>query len=224
MGGVLDWAGDFLFGSGPEQTGTAQSPGQAWLQGQLQPLLSKGIQAGLSGQGLYPVQQAPMPNYNIGSYSVPQAPFSSPTDYLQSGELRTAQNLLENFFAGGGGGSAGGGLSGQANTIYGNVLGDLSKGLVGRYNQMQLPYNQMQAQANQNIWQAGVNQGQLGYTGSTLPYYSALNQSYSSPWNLAGLYSGTYGSPIIDPGQQGLVQDALGFGAQAGIGKFFGIF
>ena len=252
MGGVTD----FLFGSEPEQVGTAQSPGQSWLQNQLKPLLNMGIQAGLSGQGLYNVPQAPQapqaPSITAppsapmaGSYGVPSAPFSSPSDLIQSGELRTAQNLLENFYSGGGGGSAMGGLSGQGSQVLGNVLSDLSQGAVGRYAQMQLPYDQLQAQANQNIWGAGINQANLGYTqgqipawqmgiqlplqqqnlgytAGQIPQWQQQIQSNQSPWNLASLFSGSYGSPIVNQGQQGLFQSTANTAGGLGLASLFG--
>ncbi len=246
MGGITD----FLFGSHPTQQGTAQSPGQAWLQQQMKPGLGQVFSNLFNNQPAYNVPQAPMapsapniPDYNAGSYSVPTAPFNSPTDLIQSGELRTAQNLMQNFYSGGGGGSAMGGLSGQGASVMGNVLSDLSQGAVGRFAQMQLPYDQMQANQAQDIWglqnQANMQQWQqnallplqqqnLGYTSGQIPQWQAQTQAMN-PYPYYSMYSGTYGTPMVQPGQQGLVQSVAPFAALGGLnmaipGLFSGLF
>ena len=231
MGGIVDFGKDLLFGSEPEQVGTAQSPGQAWLQGQLKPLLGNIFGNLMGGQGAYNVPNAPqapgVPDYNVTPYQTPNAPYASPQDMIQGGEMRTAQNLMENFYSGGGGGSAMGGLSGQGANIMGNVLSDLSQGAVGRYAQMQLPYAQMQNQqgrdvwgAQNDVWRAGLNQQNLGYTMGQIPQWQQQTQAMN-PLPYAGMYSGTYGSPMIQQGQQGIVQQmlpyaGLGFGEKKG--------
>jgi hypothetical protein len=230
MGGVTD----FLFGSGPEQVGTASDPGQQWLQGKLQPLL-EGILGKIgSGQPAYNVPQAPsapgVPSYNVSPYQVPQAPYSSPMDMIQSGEMNTARNLREQFYGGGGGGSAMGGVSGQGQVFDSNLAAQLAQGAVGRWANMQLPYAQMQGQQardvwgqQNNVWNAGLNQANLGYTMGQIPQWQAQAQAYN-PYPWASMYSGTYGSPIVEPGQQGFVQDMAGTAGTLGLMSLFGAF
>ena len=194
-----------IFGTAPKQQGTAISPGQDWWQQQLQPMLQQGVQAGMSGQGLWQTPQTPQAQgYQAQGYTSPQAPFSSPMDMIQSGEMNTAQNLMQQFYSGGGGGSAMGGLSGQGQGVMGNVLGNLAQGAVGRYAQMQQSYDQMRDQAamygagaqNQaNQFQAGA-QNQMNMMG-----YGAQQQANAAPWDLANQYPTTFGSPMV--GEQG---------------------
>jgi hypothetical protein len=69
-------------------------------------------------------------------------------------------------------------------------------------------------------WQMGIQlplqQANLGYTAGQIPQWQQQIQSLQSPWNLASMYSGTYGSPIVQPGQTGLLQSLAPFAAIAG--------
>jgi hypothetical protein len=225
---AISGVGDFLFGSEPEQAGNAQSPGQAWLQQQLMPLMRQGIQAGMTGQQLYPTQQAQAQGYQAQGYQAPQGPYGSPADYL--GQYQdTAQNAMEQFWGGGGGGSAMGGISGQGGNVMGRTLDWATRNATRDYNAAMLPFAQMQNQAS--MFGAGA-QNQAGQFGAgaqnqmSMFNTGAQNQAYGAPWNILSQYSGTYGSPMIDPGQQGLVQSVLplaGLGwAQGGFQNPFG--
>lgn len=186
MGGIV---GE-VFGTRPEQQGTAQSPGQSWLQQQLQPLLMNMISGYQSGQQGYATpQMSALPEYG----QTPQAPYSSPSDMIQSGEMQAAQNLREQFYGGGGGGSAMGGVGGQGQVFDSNLAAQMAQGATSRYAQMQFLYDQMQASQNQNIFGAGVSNQQMQYQTQA----QAMN-----PLGLAGMYSGTYGTPLV--GEKGL--------------------
>lgn len=203
MGGLVD----SLFGSEPTQYGEATTAGQSWLQQLLKPGIQSLFSNYQSGQPGFNVPQAPqapgVPNYNVTPYSTPQAPFGSPSDMIQGGEMNAARNLMEQLYSGGGGGSAMGGLSGQGAQVMGNVLSDLSQGAVGRYAQMQLPYAQMQAQQAQDVWNMQnqvwnmpLQQANLGYTQGQIPQWQAQAQAMDPRW-LYQMYSGTYGSPMV---------------------------
>ena len=242
---------DTLFGSDAEQVGTAQSPGDAWLQNMLQPMIQRGIGIGMSGQGLYQTPNVPSTpqaqsyqgqGYNPSSYmgqgyNAPQAPWSSPSDYL--GQYQdTSMNAMEQFWGGGGGGSAMGGWSGSGVGAGAEIATLAGRNAMQDYQNAILPYAQMQNQAGQfnagvqntaNQYNAGMrnqasmfgagaqntagqfNAGQynqmagMGY-GGALQGMQNQQQSYAAPWNLAGMYSGATGSPMVQPGQQGIAQ------------------
>ena len=179
---------NFFGGEDPYVQGYAQSPGQSWLQGALKPLLNQGITAGTSGQGLYPIAQYP----DVGSYNVPSAPFNSVEDFSK-GYGTIMGNLLEPY--GSSLGSAQGGWSGAGTQALGNAMAQLTPQIMTNYTNALLPYQQMAAQRNQNVWNM-QNLGQFQQAG-------AQQQSYAAPWNLANLFSGTYGSPIINQGSEG---------------------
>jgi len=228
IGDAIGGVTDFLFGSEPEQMGTAQSPGQSWLQQQLRPMMQQGIQAGMSGQQLYPT--AGLPNtpqaqgYNAQGYQAPQAPYGSPSDYL--GQYQdTSMNAMEQFWGGGGGGSAMGGWSGSGVNAGSEIATWAGRNAMQDYQNAMLPYANMQNQASQfgaNAQnQAGMFGAQaqnqmeaMGYGGG-LQQMQNQQQSYGAPWNILSQYSGTYGSPMVQPGQSGLVQNLLPFGAMA---------
>ena len=129
---------DFLFGSGPEQVGTAQSPGDAWLQNQLRPLIERGVLAGTHGQGLYNVPNAPMPGYQV-----PQAP------WMQGGQGGQMQSMGPGQLYSGGQpqASSGGKFGGQMQT--------------GGQSQMLQPAMQGQGYGAENFLQRGeVNAAQ----------------------------------------------------------------
>jgi len=180
-----------LFGTSPQQEGTAISPGQGWLQNQLKPGIEQMIQNYSQGQQGYSTPIAP----DLGSYNVPQAQYSSPSDYIQASEMRTAQNLREQFYGGGGGGSARGGVSGQGQVFDSNLAAQLAQGAQERYNQYNQFYDQLEAGRNQNIW--NVNANLLGQQ------YGYQSQAYDPRW-LYGMYSGTYGSPLV--GEKGVFE------------------
>ena len=211
MGGIVD----SLFGSEPEQVGTAQSPGDAWLQQMLQPMLQRGIGAGKSGRGLYPT--AGLPNtpqaqgYQAQGYDAPQAQYNSPADFA-GGYTNIINRMMEPY--GDALGGSMGGFSGAGQNIMGSAMGQIAPQIMNQYTQYQQPFAQMQNQASmfgagaQN--QAGqFNAGAqnqmagLGYQGG-LQRMQNQQQSYAAPWNLAGMYSGSTGSPMIQQGQQGL--------------------
>ena len=215
MGGIGDFVSDIagsLFGSEPEQVGTAQSPGQSWMQQLLMPGLQQMMGNYMGGQPGWQTPNMPsLPEFG----QTPQAPFSSPMDMIQSGEMNTAQNLREQFYSGGGGGSAMGGVGGQGQVFDSNLAAQLAQGATGRFAQMQLPYDQMQQQQNANIFGAGVNQQNM--------QYQAQNQAMDPRW-LYGQFGGTYGSPMVDPGQQGLVSQLAPFAGMAGMSMIPGGF
>lgn len=267
----MSFIGDALFGSEPEQVGTAQSPGQAWLQNTLKPLIQRGVYQGLENRSLYNVPQLPnapsfykipdapeapgvpdYPGYGVGSYQTPQAPFSSPADF--AGGYETILNrMIEPF--GESLGSARGGWSGSGQQVLGSAMGEIAPQIMNQYTQSMLPYAQMQGQQARDVWgaqtqydtsrlgnlfNAQLGQGNLGYTmgqipqwqmeatgpqqqanlrylSGDLPYWQAQTQARSAPWNLASMYSGTYGSPMVQQGQQGM------FGTAANMLPFFGL-
>ena len=218
-----------FFGSGPEQVGNAQSPGQAWLQQMLMPMMMQGIGAGMQGQGLY--QTAGLPQtphaqgYQAQGYDAPQAPYGSPDDYL--GQYQdTSMNAMEQFFGGGGGGSATAGWSGSGVNAGSEIATWAGRNAMQDYQNAMLPYAQMQNQAGQFNTQAQNQAGMFGAGAQNQASQfnaQAQNQAYGAPWNILSQYSGTYGSPMVDPGQEGMVQSTLGFGGQAGMGKLFGM-
>ena len=177
----MGFISDFLFGSETEQMGTAQSPGNAWLQNALRPMLGQGIGAGMGGQPLYPTQ----------GYNAPQAPFSSPADFA-GGYENIINRMMEPY--GDALGGAMGGFSGAGQNIMGSAMGQIAPQIMNQYTQNQGMYDQMGAQASM----FGAN---------------AMNQSYGAPWNLAGMYAGSTGSPMVQPGQQGLMQSIAPFAA-----------
>ena len=258
----MSFVTDFLFGSGPEQVGTAQSPGDAWLQNQLKPLIERGVLSGTHGQGLYNVPNAPMPGYQV-----PQAPWMQgqqaqggqmqsmgpgqlysggqnqassggkfvgqmqsmgpeqlyggggqnqmmqpamqgqgygAENFLQRGEVNAAQNIFQDLISQTG--SARGGIPGGTYGSGERMAGDLATGAMGRYAAAQLPYDQMMNQ-----------QGMLGYTMGQIPQWQQQAQSMAAPWNMMGMYPGTTGSPMVQPGQQGLVQSIAPYAALMGI-------
>jgi len=215
MGGIVSGITDTLFGSEPSQVsqvGTAQSPGQSWMQQLLMPGLQQmmGNYMG-GGQGWQTPNMPSLPEFG----QTPQAPFSSPMDMIQSGEMNAAQNLREQFYSGGGGGSAMGGVGGQGQVFDSNLAAQMAQGATGRFAQMQLPYDQMQFNQLGSIFNAGV--GQQGMQ------YQAQNQAMDPRW-LYGQFGGTYGSPMVDPGQQGLVSQLAPFAGMAGMSMIPGGF
>ena len=191
MGGITD----FIFGSDAEEVGQAQTRGNEWLERMLQPMLQQAIQRGMGGQQLYPTAGVPQTptaqGYTAQGYNAPQMPFSSPMDYLQRGEMRTAQNILEQF-GGGGGSSPTAGPSGMFQANAERMAGDLSTGAMGRYMNALLPYSQMQGQAsmfgagaqNQAAQFGAGAQNQmtaLGY-GGQLQGMGAQNQAFGQLW------------------------------------------
>jgi hypothetical protein len=173
-----------LGSSDAKQVGTAQSPGDAWLQGMIQPGMTQSLANLYQGGSAYPVPQAPQANYQL-----PQAPYASPYDMIQSGEMQTAQNLREQFYGGGGGGSAMGGVSGQGQVFDSNLATNMAQGATSRYAAMQLPYDQMLNQ-----------QGQLGYQGQLQGY--GYQNAAMNPYQYYGMYPGVTGNPMIQPSQQ----------------------
>ncbi|MFX0194555.1 MAG: hypothetical protein ACFFCW_00410 [Candidatus Hodarchaeota archaeon] len=153
----------FLFGSKSQQTGTAQSPGDYWLQTLLQPNLYQMRDRAYYSVPMWKVTEAPeapgvargydIPEpYGVPSYSSAQMPYSSPTDYLTRGEMDTARNVMENFYGTGGGGSARGGGSGAGFDMEAALASDLAQGAMSRYMQARLPYDTMETQAARDIW------------------------------------------------------------------------
>jgi len=184
-GGVADT----LFGSDPSIQGFAQSPGQSYLQSLLQPGIGGMANAAQTGQPLYNVPQAPMP-----SYQVPQAPFSSPADF--AGGYDTILNrMIEPF--GESLGSARGGWSGAGQQVLGSAMREIAPQIMNQYTQSVLPYAQMQNQ-----------QGLAGYSLGQMSQYNNLANAYNPQW-LYGMYNNTYGSPMINPGQAGAVQQMI---------------
>lgn len=189
-----------VFGTRPTQYGTAQSGGQAWMESLLKPGLVQLRDNYYSGQQGFATPEMPqLPGYG----QTPQSPYTSPMDMIQSGEMRTAQNLREQFYSGGSGGSAMGGVSGQGSIFDSNLASELAKGAVSRYGQMQLPYDQMLASQQANMFSAGVGQQQQQYQ---------TQAAAMDPTWLYGMYSGTYGSPMV--GERGIFSRL--FGTQTG--------
>ena len=209
-------------GSDPQQVGTAQSPGDYWMQTLLQPNLLQARNKLYAGQPMYNVPNAPQAQgydaqgYTAQGYTAPQMPYSSPTDYLQRGEMNTARNVMENFYGQGGGGSATGGGSGAGFDREAALSAQLGQGAMGRYMNAQLPYAQMDAQASQfgagaqnqaSQFGAGA-QNQAGMFGAT-SQNQLLGQQYGyqnqamNPSGLLSMYPGSTGNPMVNPGQQG---------------------
>lgn len=204
MSFVGDFVSDIFGGSEPEQTGTAISPGQVWLQQLLQPMLQRGVSRGMGGQQLYPTAGLPHTPHAKG-YSAPQAPYSSPSDYL--GQYQdTAQNAMEQFWGGGGGGSAMGGYSGSGVDEMARITDYATRNATMDYNQAMLPYAQMQNQASMFGAGAQNQMNTMGYSGG-LQQMGAQNQAYGAPWILAGMYSGSTGSPMVQQGSPSLGQN-----------------
>lgn len=212
----MSFVTDLLFGSAPEQTGTAISPGQQYAQDQFRPLLQQQAQAAMGGQPLWQTGQAPGAP-QAATYNAPQMPFSSPTDYLQQGEMDTARNIMEQF----GGGSARGGQSGSGYDMQAGLSSKLAQGAMGRYMQASLPFAQMQNQASMFGAQGQNQMSALGF-GGQMQQYGYENQAMQAPWNYQSLYSNTTGSPIVDPGQQGILGDLGTFGGMLGLDSLFG--
>ena len=192
-------------GSDPQQTGTAITPGQQYAQQQFMPLLQRQAQAGMGGQQLYPTADAQAQGYNAQGYNAPQMPYSTPMDYLQQGEMSSARNVMENFYGQGGGGSATGGGSGAGYDMQAGLSSQLAQGAMGRYMNAQLPYAQMGAQASQFGAGAQNQASQFGASGqnqASMFNAGQQNQAYASPWNYQGMYQGTTGNAMINPGQQ----------------------
>ena len=204
-------------GSDPQQVGTAQSPGDYWMQTLLQPSLLQARDRMYYGKPMYNVPNAPQApeaqGYNAQGYGAPQAPFSSPTDYLQRGEMDTSRNVMENFYGQGGGGSATGGGSGAGFDREAALSSQLGQGAMGRYMNAQLPYAQMGAQASQfgagaqnqagQFNASAQNQmGAMGY-GGQMQQYGYQNQAMN-PSGLLSMYPGSTGNPMVNPGQQGM--------------------
>lgn len=200
MGGIID----SVFGTAPQQQGTASSPGQDWLSQLLQPMLSQMAQNYQAGQQGYATpEMGSLPEYG----QTPQAPYSSPSDMIQSGEMQAAQNIREQFYGGGGGGSAMGGVSGQGQVFDSNLAAQMAQGATGRYAQMQLPYDQMAAQRQGSMFGAGVNQQNMQYQTQA----QAMN-----PMGLLSMYPSTFGSPMV--GTEGLADRFGWFGANNFLG------
>lgn len=189
-------------GSDPSQVGTAITPGQMYAQQQFMPLIQRQAQAAMGGQQLYPTVNAQARGYRAQGYDAPQMPFSSPTDYLQKGEIDTTRNLIEQF----GQGSARGGPTQSGYDYEANLFGQLGQGAMGRYMNALLPYSQMEAQASQ--FGAGA-QNQASQFGAGAQNQASMfnasnqNQAYAAPWNYQNVYQGTTGNAMVNPGQQG---------------------
>jgi len=193
MGGII---GE-IFGTAPEQQGIAISPGQSWWQQQLQPLMQQMMQNYMGGKQGYATPDMPsLPEFG----QTPQAPYSSPADMIQSGEMNAAQNLREQFYGGGGGGSAMGGVGGQGQVFDSNLAAQMAQGANSRYAQMQLPYDQMQFNRQSNIFGAGVNQQNMQYQTQA----QAMN-----PIGMVSQYPTTYGTPMV--GEQGVMSRYFNF-------------
>jgi len=174
-------------GSAPSQAGTAITPGQQYAQQQFRPLLQQQARAAMGGQQLYPTVNA-----QAQGYSAPQMPFSSPTDYLQRGEMDTARNIMEQF----GGGSARGGQTGSGYDREAGLASQLAQGAMGRYMNALQPYSQMEAQASQ--FGAGAQNQASMFNASN------QNQAYAAPWQgYQNVYANTTGNAMVNPGQQG---------------------
>ena len=174
-------------GSDPSQAGTAITPGQQYAQQQFAPLLQQQARAAMGGQQLYPTVNA-----QAQGYSAPQMPFSSPTDYLQRGEMDTARNIMEQF----GGGSARGGQTGSGYDREAGLASQLAQGAMGRYMNALQPYSQMEAQASQ--FGAGAQNQASMFNASN------QNQAYAAPWQgYQNVYANTTGNAMVNPGSQG---------------------
>jgi len=233
-------------GSDPQQVGTAQSPGDYWMQTLLQPNLLQARNRLYAGQPMYNVPNAPQAptaqgydaqGYTAQGYTAPQMPYSSPTDYLQRGEMDTARNVMESFYGQGGGGSATGGGSGAGFDREAALSAQLGQGAIGRYMNAQLPYAQMGAQASQfgagaqnqasqfgagaqnqaSQFGAGAqNQmGAMGY-GGQMQQYGYQNQAMN-PSGLLSMYPGSTGNPMVNPGQQGKGMGDMMLGSMMGM-------
>jgi len=209
MGGMIGET----FGTRPKQYGETGSAGQYWWADILKPMMQQGVSAGTSGSQLYPVSGLPetptAAGYHGGGYDAPQAPYSSPDDYL--GQYQdTAQNAMEQFW-GGGGGSAMGGWSGSGVDEMSRVTDYATRNAMRDYQMATLPYAQMENQASQfgagaqnqaNMFRAdAVNRmNTMGYSGG-LQQMGAMTQSYAAPWQLTNQYPTTYATPML--GEQG---------------------
>ena len=209
MGGIMS----SLFGTAPKQQGTAQSPGQAWWQEQLQPMMQQGVNQGMSGQGLYPTAGLPnTPNaqgYSAQGYTAPQPEWNSPTDFA-GGYTDIINRMMEPY--GDALGSSMGGFSGAGQNIMGSAMGQIAPQIMNQYTNYQGMYDQMGAQASQFGAGAQNQAGQfnagaqnqmnaMGYGGG-LQQMQNQQQSYRDPWTMfSQQYPATFGSPMV--GEQG---------------------
>jgi len=179
---------NFFGGEDPSVQGYAQSPGQTWLQGALQPQINDMLYRLGQGRQAYPTPQPPEANWQL-----PQAPFSSPADF--AGGYETILNrMIEPF--GESLGSPRGGWSGAGKQVLGSAMGEIAPQIMNQYTQSVLPYAQMQNQ-----------QGLAGYSMGQIPEWQNITNAYN-PMPLASMFGGTYGSPVVNPGQQGMFQSA----------------
>jgi len=225
MGGVTD----FLFGSESEQVGTVQSPGQTWLENLLKPMIQQAVGAGMGGTQLYPTASLPTTPTAMGyslpnPYGIPQAQYQSPADFA-GGYTDVINKMMEPY-----GDALGGAMTGWSGTgkeVLGAAMGRIAPTIMRDFTQYQLPYQQMAMLGAQDVYGAGIGQNQffanaqnqmaaMGYGGG-LQQMGAQQQAYSTPWNLMGMYSGSTGSPMVQPGQQGLAQTMAPFAAMGGM-------
>ena len=195
MGGLISG----LFGTNPQQQGEAISGGQSFWGNALQGMMQQGVNAGMSGNQLYPTQNAQSQGYTAQGYSAPDMQFSSPTDYLQQGEMDTARNIMEQF----GSGSARGGQSGSGYDMEAGLSSKLAQGSVARYMDQLYRYDQMknqEGQFNASSQNEAMRFGAGSQNQANMFNAGQANQSYAAPWQLTNQFPTTYGSPVIGEG------------------------
>jgi hypothetical protein len=186
-----------LGSSDAKQVGTAQAPGDAWLQGMIQPGMAQSLANLYQGGSAYPVPQAPTPNYQISPYATPQAQYQSPADFA-GGYTDILNKMIEPY--GESLGTGMGGWSGGGQNVLGSAMGQIAPQIMNQYTQYQLPYQQMAMQGAGDVFNAQNQQGQLGYQGQLQGY--GYQNAAMNPYNYYGMYQGSTGSPMVQPSQQ----------------------
>ena len=186
MGGVGDFIGDLaeksispfknLFGGSKADIDWTQSPEQRQMYQLLYPFISQMIGKSTSGQSLYniPSVQNLMPTKEWWNQLSPEVMGGLWSPYNEG-----AKQMMETMGAGGQLGSAVGGYSGAGETALGRYYQDAAKNV-------------------------GLQAWGMTYPGLSADYSAQLQQSMLPYSLLPGMFGGTYSTPVVSQGGNGL--------------------
>jgi hypothetical protein len=188
---------DTMFGKGPELN-FEQSPQQAEMYKTMFPIFQNFMQGNFPS--IYDVPSPVGPTSGWYDNIAPEVRQS-----LWEPAREGGRQMMEVMGAKGQIGSAGSPISGSAATGVGKLFSDYSQGIGGQAWNMMQPglMADYQAQLGRNI---------TGYQTSLMPFQTAAN-----------MLPGTYASPVVTPGSQGLFQNAMQMAAPFALGATFGL-
>lgn len=212
----------------------AQSPEQREIYGLLSPLVERMSLKGLTGKPLYDTWQMPQAStwqpdgqslytgidmWNAPDVStlMPQSGWWSNMDPTLKSSImephKDALNMITEQL-GGSAGSARGGASGAAAKVMSeymqNAAPQMAQQAWGMYQPAQQANYKTQLARNMAGYDAAKQERTLDYQ-SAMEYQRSVQQALAAPFNmLPGMMGGTYSSPVVMPGSEGLLQGLLG--------------